>query len=158
MVASRLLDTSEEKWIGITVTVRDDIENHADPCTQVKIIGDKLLWIAKKEWRIFKLFPEFTFNGRIHYHGWYKPKSKVSHQRAMIRLRKHIGFIKTENNFLSFQNWVDYCQKDTLDVEELTGLHHNRLLLTEDSVYFRQQYAIDFYLKHPDPDDPVYDL
>ncbi len=60
------------------------------------------------------IVPEFSDNGRLHYHGVFKMCDKIKYYKSKYNIDKEIGFVKVEkiNDFKSHLRWLTYIYKN----------------------------------------------
>ncbi len=60
------------------------------------------------------IVPEFSDNGRLHYHGLFNMSDKIKYYKSKYSIDKEIGFVKVEriNDFKSHLRWLMYIYKD----------------------------------------------
>lgn len=68
----------------------------------------------------YYIYPEFTLQGEIHYHGFIQSINECDYQKMLPKL-KQFGYIymKAIDNY---PIWIDYCQKHKKDMEQLLGI------------------------------------
>lgn len=103
-------------WQGLTITYADSLERYTYK-EQFQKTSWRLLDICNKYFQCYEFIPEFTENGRIHYHGRYKSKSKKASLLAYQELRK-TGFIKIEK-IKDHNAWNTYIYKEYNDTSKL---------------------------------------
>lgn len=112
-------DKRLEPYKGITVTFRKPLENTYDYRGQFFVTASKLLRMMPLYCSTFELIPEFTENGRIHYHGKYKPKDSKNGLKLLQQLRQQCGFCKIEHTLKHADKWNDYMRKGLKDTQDL---------------------------------------
>ncbi len=60
------------------------------------------------------IVPEFSDNGRLHYHGLFNMCDKIKYYKSKYSIDKEIGFVKVEriNDFKSHLRWLMYIYKN----------------------------------------------
>ncbi len=60
------------------------------------------------------IVPEFSENGRLHYHGLLRICDKIKYYKTKYFIDKEIGFVKVEkiNDFKSHLRWLMYINKN----------------------------------------------
>lgn len=103
-------------WQGLTITYAEPLERYSYK-EQFKKTSWQLLDRMHRHFRCYEFYPEFTDNGRIHYHGQYKSKSKRDTLKAFEEFRKK-GFIKHER-IKDHGQWYKYITKDIPATQDL---------------------------------------
>lgn len=142
-----------KEWLGLTITFKDAIERHTYR-EQYNKTAYSICRIMNDGATAYRLYPEFTETGRIHYHGIYKPDTKYKALKMYERLRKN-GFIKIERKIST--KWHEYIVKDYKDTCKLIGLKstlispdmHERILAVDSS---RRQIMEHFVTEHKNYD------
>lgn len=68
----------------------------------------------------FKILPELTINGNIHFHGTIQIKDKVKWYRQMLPKLKYNGFVLLKDN--PDDNWDKYIMKDRLVMQNILDI------------------------------------
>lgn len=108
---------------GITITFNKPLELTMSPRAQynyTRVILSKLLNFSTFD---FILMPEFTLQGRIHYHGILKIKNFAKWVKDTLPSLRRIGFIKLENKITP--KWNQYIYKSLSDTKAILGLGEN---------------------------------
>ncbi len=96
---------------GITCTLGKKCD-YNDPLFMHRMIVRKLcrstLWRKQK----YLLIPEFTDNGRLHYHGVIYNCYEVEAIRLSQWWKREFGFTKFEKEIRYPNKWIDYILKD----------------------------------------------
>lgn len=137
---------------GITITFRKRYENNHDCEFQWKATRQLLYEVLKcrSYWDTYLFVPEFTENGRIHYHGYFRPKGKAIDIRIFKKLRKHCGFIKVEHSVRDMNAWKTYMFKEKEDTARLCNqfLASDNILLTPDDARHYFSDKADKFLRN----------
>lgn len=74
------------------------------------------------------LYPEFSKDSRLHYHGVVRVDDKIKLHKTKYRTSKTIGFVKLDklNSYQDHLRWLCYCQKEYADTSRLLTLFHRR--------------------------------
>lgn len=107
------------KQYGITQTFRTPFEQTHKPRGQyyyTRVILSKYLGESCDD---FVIYPEFTIQGRIHYHGILTIINYVRWVRDTLpRLRK-LGYVKMESFKDNPDNWITYMKKSLTETKEI---------------------------------------
>lgn len=62
----------------------------------------------------YAIWPEFTENARLHYHGVIKLRDPIKFYKTKYKFDKLLGFVKIDKlkTFKDHLRWLFYCQKD----------------------------------------------
>lgn len=114
------------KEYGITCTIKKPLESTHNPKSQYyytrlmysKIFGESCI--------DFRLMPEFTVAGRIHYHGILKIKNFAKWVKGTLPRLRMLGYVKTET-FKNDDNtkWVAYMYKGTEITKDILGFKND---------------------------------
>lgn len=114
------------KCYGITITFKSPLERDFKPFSQYNYTRVYISKILGESCVDFRIMPEFTIQGRIHYHGILKIKNFAKWVRSTLPSLRAKGFIKIET-FKKQENhdrWVTYMYKskdDTKDILKIKG-------------------------------------
>lgn len=108
-----------DRWQGMTITYKGRLEQE-DYRTQFNHTAYPLARHLTRHCKVFEFVPEFTDQGRIHYHGIYKAVNKQKGLELYQLLRKH-GFIKIETNLRDIVKWKEYIYKEKETTQKLIG-------------------------------------
>lgn len=107
------------KQYGITQTFRNPLERTHSVRAQYYYTRVMLSKYLGESCDDFVIYPEFTIQGRIHYHGLLTIKNYVKWVRDTLpRLRK-LGFVKMETFKDNPDNWITYMKKSVLDTKAI---------------------------------------
>lgn len=86
-------------------------------------------WLNKFS-RHWILYPEFSKDSRLHYHGVVRVDDKIKLHKTRHQMVKKIGFIKLDKLATPRDHlrWVIYCQKEYADTRRLAEVFHRRKL------------------------------
>jgi len=110
------------KVYGITLTIKKPLENTYSPRGQyyyTRIMYSKILGESCVD---FRIYPEFTVVGRIHYHGLLKIKNFAKWVRTTLPSLRRIGYCKIESFKISSVNWETYMYKSLSDTKDILKL------------------------------------
>ncbi len=106
-----LLIKKHSQISGFTLTFKakfhDDDDKWLHSYVEGKILESKV-WKDKK----YMLFPEFTRNGVLHYHGLFFDCYQMEVMKCLKWWRRKFGFAKPELELRNVLKWKDYCIKD----------------------------------------------
>ncbi len=62
----------------------------------------------------YAIWPEFTTNARLHYHGVVRLVDPIKFYKTKYKFDKLVGYVQldTFNTFADHLRWLCYCQKD----------------------------------------------
>lgn len=140
------------KCYGITITFKSPLERDYKPFSQYnysRVIVSRILGESCVD---FRVMPEFTIQGRIHYHGILKIRNFAKWVRSTLPSLRTKGFVKIETfkEQLNHDRWVEYMYKSTDTTKEILGCKESIEVTMKDYKERKQQIkTIDVYLKKP---------
>ena len=96
---------------GFTLTLKKKFHNDDDKWLMRFIerkINKSRIWKNKE----YIIFPEYTKNGILHFHGCMYNEYHHEVMRCMKWWRREFGFVKPELTLSSYSNWIKYITKD----------------------------------------------
>lgn len=78
------------------------------------------------------LYPEFSKESRLHYHGIVRMDDKIKFHKTKYRIDKTVGFVKVEElkKVIDHFRWLIYCQKEYADTSRLLKVFMRRKIKT----------------------------
>lgn len=107
-----ILKNIKSDYHGVTLTFKSKFLEE-DPLDLHRIVQQVLsnstLWNKQR----YYLFPEFTKNGNLHYHGVIIGCYEVTTMRMINMWRRKFGFVKPELQIQHHNEWMDYITKSS---------------------------------------------
>lgn len=88
----------------------------------------------------YKIYPELTINGNIHYHGMFAIKNKVHWFKTSLPLLKRYGFVRVDKVKPKIKDkWQRYIQKDCKDMMTILDLDQEQFDEDGLSIHYKQR-------------------
>lgn len=83
------------------------------------------------------LYPEFSRDSRLHYHGVVRVDDKIKLHKTKFRICRQIGFVKLDylKTKVDHLRWLIYCQKEYVDTSRILTLFYRHRIKRRDPVY-----------------------
>lgn len=112
------------KCYGITITFRKPLELTNKPFSQfnyTRIIVSKILGMSCID---FRCMPEFTVQGRIHYHGILKIRNFSKWVKSTLPSLRKLGYVKIETfkESINKQRWEEYMYKSLEETSKILNM------------------------------------
>lgn len=114
------METSNEAKYDTFLTVTYKCDPAVRPKKQFDYTIYKLFTLLSKSC-YFVISPEFTMNGRIHYHGLLKIYDKIKWYKQTLPSLKYEGMVKVET-IKYYQKCDDYIKKDVKMMKEILNI------------------------------------
>lgn len=95
--------------LALTLTYK--AHSGADPVWQFKTTKEDLSSLLNSCATDWKMYPELTTDGNLHYHGILAIRDKVKWYKKVLPTFKRNGFVKLKKVF-DLDEWIAYCRKD----------------------------------------------
>lgn len=133
-----LSNLSDDSVIGITLTIKYLCKLGRFPMDQNITVRENLLRSRKFAKFKYILVPEFSKQGRLHYHGIFYEGYYSDYVAAIEYWRKKYGFVKGEFEIKYPEKWANYCCKD-INKTFLPIIHQDKIRTT----IRRNQFSYD---------------
>lgn len=123
IIEEKSLANEPIKEYGITITFKNPLELTHTPKSMyyyTRVIISKYMGESTID---FRLMPEFTIQGRIHYHGIFKIYKFNKWVKTTLPRLRNLGYCKIET-FKESTNktrWTDYMYKNTNETKNILG-------------------------------------
>lgn len=130
------------KCYGITITFKKPLELSHKPFHQYNYTRVFISKILGQSCVDFRIIPEFTVAGRIHYHGILKIRKFPKWIKDTLPSLRKLGFCKIENfkKPENMERWTTYMYKSLDDTKTILGIKDSPIEVTmEDYKIWKQQ-------------------
>lgn len=95
------------------------------------------------------LYPEFSKDSRLHYHGVVRVDDKIKLHKTRYKINRTVGFVKLDKlrTFNDHLRWIIYCQKEYAQTSKILTVFHRIKLKTRirKRVLNRQRNIMDCF-------------